>query len=95
MELLEMLSNQNDVEGGFCSQSFPLPHEYKRVIIDDLLNQGYQFCSEVSKSYAPILWRVIEQATNRDRRVQIFLPPLSKESICTFRERHMAIAEFF
>jgi len=92
--ILQKLRNQNAIEDGFFSQSFPLPNEYKKAIVDDLFNQGYQFCSEVKKSYAPILWRVIERATGCERCIHIFLSPLSEQPFCTpFHKRHMTVAE--
>ena len=94
IERLEKLHNQNGVEGGFWSQSFPLPHQYKNALKNELSLQGYVFCHEMTNSYAPMLWRVKEKSTGRDLGLQIFLPPIYREPLCTpFHERHMIVAE--
>ncbi len=94
IEILEKLHNQNEVEGGFWSQSFPLPHEYKNALKYELSLQGYAFCQEVTKSYTPILWRVKETSTGTDLCIQIFLPSMYKEPLSTpLHERHMTVAE--
>eukprot|EP00533_Pseudo-nitzschia_delicatissima_P000770 CAMPEP_0116077880 /NCGR_PEP_ID=MMETSP0327-20121206/301_1 /TAXON_ID=44447 /ORGANISM="Pseudo-nitzschia delicatissima, Strain B596" /LENGTH=556 /DNA_ID=CAMNT_0003568381 /DNA_START=956 /DNA_END=2627 /DNA_ORIENTATION=- len=93
-EILDKLRNQNDVEDGFFSQSFPLPNEYKQAILDDLSIQGYRFCCKVTNSYDPILWRVKKKrpavnvvSTSFYHRSpnSLFFTPL--------HERHMAVTE--